>query len=91
MFFEWDERKAEFNVQKHGASFSDVIFFEFEAALEVVDSRWDYGETRILTYAPLKGALHALVYTRREDRIRVISLRRANERERAAYEKRAAG
>jgi uncharacterized DUF497 family protein len=88
MFFEWDERKAACNLSKHGVAFDHVVLFEFELAVETIDDRWDYGETRMIAYAPLNGSLHALVYTRRDDRIRVISLRRANERERLAYEKR---
>ncbi len=88
MFYEWDEAKAAFNLRKHGVAFDDVRHFDFERALETVDERRDYGERRMIAYAPLHGRLHALVYVLRADAIRIIGLRRANDRERQAYEQR---
>ena len=83
--FEWDERKAAQNLAKHGVAFDAVERFDFEAVWEMADDRFDYGERRILAVAPLDGRLHALIYTRRGNAIRVISLRAASRRESRKY------
>jgi uncharacterized protein len=59
--------------------------FDFETALVLRDHRKNYGEERYRAYDTIKGRLHALVFTHREGRIRVISLRKSNAREIATY------
>ena len=54
-------------------------------ALTVEDDRHDYGEDRFLTIGFLDGAMVVLVWTPRGSADRIISLRKANERERAQY------
>ena len=54
-------------------------------ALTVEDDRHDYGEDRFLTIGLLDGAMVVLVWTPRGGADRIISLRKANERERAQY------
>jgi uncharacterized DUF497 family protein len=76
--YAWDERK-------HGVDFAIVQNFDFETAIVLRDDRKDYGEDRYRAYGTINGRLHALVFTRREGRIRVISLRKSNAREIAAY------
>ena len=53
--------------------------------LTVEDERRDYGETRYITVGFLDGAMVVLVWTPRNDGYRIISLRKANERERKHY------
>ena len=55
------------------------------ATLTVEDDRRDYGEDRFITIGFLDGAMVVLVWTRRNDGYRIISMRKANERERALY------
>lgn len=50
------------------------------------DTRKDYGEKRFVTLGTLEGALTVLVWTDRFPSIHVISMRRANRRERKAYQ-----
>jgi uncharacterized protein len=84
--FEWDEVNRERNLAKHGLDFVEVSEFHWEQALVVVDQRKEYGEDRFVAYGPLQGRVVIVVFSRREGIIRVISLRRANEREKRFYE-----
>jgi hypothetical protein len=83
--FEWDEAKRLINLRKHGVDFARVVEFEWEAAQEFEDRRNDYGERRWIAHGKLGGQLHALIYTRRGSRVRVISLREASRKEKANY------
>ena len=86
MEIEFDEAKSRRNSQARGLSFDDVIRFEFAEALVIQDERKEYGETRWRALGLLDERLCALVFTLRAPKLRVISLRRANEREVKAYE-----
>jgi len=55
------------------------------ATLTVEDDRQDYGEDRFITIGYLDGRMVALVWTPRSDTHRIISMRKANEREKALY------
>lgn len=54
-------------------------YFTFE------DCRRDYGESRYITIGFLDGRLVAIAWTPRGDALRVISMRKCNEREQEAY------
>jgi uncharacterized DUF497 family protein len=53
--------------------------------LEQIDIRRDYGEERIIAFGEVDGDELAIVYTMRRGRRRIISARRAHNRERKAY------
>ena len=55
--------------------------------LERIDDRANYGELRYIGIAPLENRLYVVVYTERGNVTRVISLRKANEREVRRYER----
>lgn len=57
----------------------------FGPTLTVEDDRRDYGEARYITVGYLDGDMVVLVWTPRDEACRVISMRRANERERQFY------
>jgi uncharacterized DUF497 family protein len=63
-----------------------VAEFDFGSAVFAADTRKDYGEDRTRALGFIADTLYALVFTVRNGAIRVISLRRANRRERARYE-----
>jgi uncharacterized DUF497 family protein len=86
MNYEWDEGKRAANLAKHGIDFNDAADFDWSTAIETVDDRYDYGETRWVALGNLKQRLHVIIYTLRDDSIRIISLRKANPRERQYYE-----
>ena len=68
-------------------SFERFADLDLETALSVGDSRADYGERRIRILGLIDGVLHAAVITLRGQKVRVISLRRANRREERGHAK----
>jgi uncharacterized DUF497 family protein len=85
--FEWHDAKAEANLQAHGVSFDLAkTVFKDPFAIELVDDREDYGEERFIVIGMAEGNVVLYVaYTEREDRIRIISARRATQNEEAHY------
>ena len=88
--YEWDNRKAVVNLEKHGVAFEAVYRFDWRSVIEEVDCRDESGELRIKTMGFLGVKLHVLIYTERGDRIRVISLRKATRQEERDYAKKKA-
>lgn len=87
MEYEWDEEKQARNKEKHGISFESIEFADWGWALTLPDTRHDYGEKRFLSYVPIDGRLCAIIYVDRGNVRRIISLRKANIKERKFYEK----
>jgi uncharacterized DUF497 family protein len=87
MDFEWDAAKAEVNEARHGVSFNLAARVLLDPhRVEVYDGRHDYGEDRWATIGYADPAVLYVVYTvRGEDVIRLISARKANEKERRQY------
>jgi uncharacterized protein len=81
----FDPRKNERNIRERGLSFERAAEFDFGTAITVEDKRRDYGEVRYRVLGRIGAELHALVFTLREGTLRVISLRRANRKERRLY------
>ena len=86
MEVEFDPDKNERNIRERGLSFELAAEFDFESALIREDTRRDYGESRFRSLGFIGPELHALVFTVRGDALRIISLRKANRRERTLYE-----
>ena len=86
MKIEFDPAKNERNIRERGLSFDMAAEFAWDGALVIEDDRRDYGERRFRAFGFIGDRLHALVFTPREGGIRVISLRRANQREVKSYE-----
>jgi uncharacterized protein len=85
MDFEWDDAKRLSNLQKHGIDFIDVPPLFDGEILTVEDTRYSYGEQRFITLGLLQGRLIAVVHTERDDRIRLISTRKATKYEQRIY------
>jgi uncharacterized protein len=85
---EWDPEKAAANLCTHGVDFADAVgAFEDVHALSREDPQ-AHGEQRFVTVGmDFLGRVLTIVYTYREDRIHLISARRAARRERATYER----
>ncbi len=83
----WDEGKRRSNLRKHGVDFASLAAFDWAAALHREDPREAYGEVRMVSIGPLDKRLHVVVWTERAEAIRIISLRKANSRERDLYER----
>ena len=83
MEYEWDDGKNEANIAAGRLGFAAVESFEWETA--VIRPRPRSGESRWAAIGYIGDRLHFVVYTAREDRIRIISLRRASRQEERIY------
>lgn len=86
MEYEWDEAKHKKNITKHGVDFTSMAGFDWETSITARDIRREYGETRYVSYGLIGLRLYACVYTQRNNKRRIISLRKANEKEEEIYE-----
>jgi len=85
--FEWDDEKAASNLVKHGISFDDAkTVFADDAAFIRPDDKHSQTEERFFIIG-LASIGHVLIvyFTKRGEKIRLISSRRANENEREKY------
>ncbi|XBQ15195.1 MAG: BrnT family toxin [Oceanicaulis sp.] len=82
--YEWDEAKRAQNLAKHKVDFSAVRGMDWRQAIS--DPQFREGETRFITVGPIGDRLHCLIWTWRDENVRVISLRKANSREERAYD-----
>jgi uncharacterized protein len=85
MDLEWDEAKRQKALDERGLDFADVVHFDLRNASVFEDERKEYGERRFIAFGYLFGRPCCLVFTQRESRVRILSLRKANERERRKY------
>lgn len=85
MLFSYDPAKSERNEQLRSLAFSLAEDFDWTTALIVEDKRKDYAEPRYQALGLLGEHLHMLVFTPRGATVHVISLRRANQRERTRH------
>ena len=87
--FEWDATKASSNLQKHGVSFSEAkTVFNDEFSLTMPDLEHNGDEDRWIDLGlSAQGLLLIVVYTDRNNRIRIISARTATSNEQKMYAK----
>jgi uncharacterized protein len=81
MQIEFDPVKDASNQTKHGVSLALAAELEWDAALVWVDTRYEYGELRMIALAPEFNVLYYVAFVDRGEVRRIISLRRANRRE----------
>jgi uncharacterized protein len=81
MRIEFDPVKDASNQEKHGVSLALAAELEWDAALVWVDTRYEYGELRMIALAPEINVLYYVAFVDRGEVRRIISLRRANRRE----------
>ncbi|MBF0217443.1 MAG: BrnT family toxin [Candidatus Omnitrophica bacterium] len=81
MKYEWDYRKNRNNIEKHGLDFNDAVLFFENPYLTFSDLRFNYGEERYFAIGTIRSRVIVLIFTKRKDTIRIISMRKANERE----------
>ena len=82
--YEWDEDKRAKNILNHRTDFDLIHSFDWATALTVLDSRFD--EPRYSALGLIGKRLYFVAYTVRKDKIRLISMRKANKREVRSYE-----
>ena len=88
MKYEWDLAKSASNVAKHGLDFEDAEHVFAGPCVTFVDSRFDYGEERLITLGLLAGRVVLIAHAPRGEKTRIISMRKANQREQKIYQKR---
>ncbi|MGH7248182.1 MAG: BrnT family toxin, partial [Pseudomonadota bacterium] len=83
---EFDPEKDGINREKHGVSlaFGAEVLAD-RNRLDVLDVRFDYAEERFVCYGMAEGRVWACVFTRRGAFHRIISVRKANDRETRRY------
>lgn len=86
MEIEFDLAKSDANVRTRNLPFELAAEFDFETALIWQDTRKAYPEARFAALGLLDGRLHSLVFSETPTGIRIISFRKANQREVKRYE-----
>ena len=81
----FDAAKDAANLAKHGVPLALAVELEWGLLIAVPDTRRNYGEKRMVGYAPIGQRVYCVVFTDRGQRRRVISLRKANVREVRRY------
>lgn len=82
---EFDEAKRLATLESRGLDMARAGEVFEGATLTDEDDRRDYGEARFITIGFLDGKMLVLVWTPRDDVYRIISMRKANERERKKH------
>ena len=85
MEFTWSETKRASNIVAHGLDFVDahVVFEGMTYTFE--DDRLSYSEQRFVTLGLLAGIPVSVVHTENDHEIRIISFRKATQRESQIY------
>jgi uncharacterized DUF497 family protein len=93
VIFDWDSSKNSENIEKYGISFEQAqeIFFD-PLHLSTLDERFSHFKERWITIGATENGevivvAHLYYVEEPEERIRIISARRATRRERRQYEK----
>jgi len=86
MIITYDRWKSQRNVLERGLWFDLAADFDFASAIYALDERRNYSEDRVRAIGRIHSRIYVLVYTTTSAGIRVISLRRANAREKRRYE-----
>ena len=82
----FDPDKSQRNELERGLPFTWVQEMEWGTSLIKEDTRKDYGERRFLAMGKIQVRINAVVFKPRNDKVHVISLRKANAREIQHYE-----
>ncbi len=86
--YEWYQEKSDKNLSKRGLSFADAETDFSGPCVTFEDTRFDYGEPRFITFGLLDERMVVIAHTPRGDKTRIISMRKANDREQKTYQER---
>jgi uncharacterized DUF497 family protein len=79
----YDPRKRAKTLAERGLDFADAATVFAGVTVEMEDDRRDYGEKRMICYGHLAGRLVVVVYVQRGEARHIVSMRKANDREKA--------
>lgn len=85
MEFEYDPNKSHKNAEKHGIDFVEGQALWEDSGLVLLPSRYPE-ERRYLAIGRIGDLLWTVVFTERNERVRLISIRRSRHDERSLYE-----
>lgn len=86
MNFEWDPKKSNFNKKKHGVSFSQATAIWQGVHINLNNiAKSSEGESRSATLGLIGGKVYTAIWTKRNERIRIISVRRARNGEEKVF------
>jgi uncharacterized protein len=85
MEFTWAETKRTANLKAHGLDFVDAALVFEGVTFTFEDDRFSYGEQRFITLGLLAGIPVSVVHTESDYEIRIISFRKATNREAEIY------
>ena len=87
MKFAWDADKSDTCFEERGFDFAYTLrAFLDPKRIVRKDTRWSYGEDRYQMLGAIEHRVFVVVYTIRSSAIRIISARKANQREVKDYE-----
>jgi len=87
MEIEYDHAKRLATIADRGIDYEDAsLVFAGSRRITWADDRQDYGEAREITMGELAGRLVVIAHTARNEVTRIISMRKANERETRWFE-----
>jgi uncharacterized protein len=81
----YDPSKRAATLSERGLDFEDAAEVFAGDTLDFADDRFEYGEVRYVTVGHLRGRMVVVVWTPRGETRHVISMRKANEREKARF------
>ena len=84
--FQWDPRKANANVAKHGVDFADAVGVFFDPIAITIPDLHQNEERFVTIGMDFLGRVLVVVFAWRGSQIRIISARRASRTERREYE-----
>jgi len=89
LFFEWDSTKAESNIIKHKVSFEEAsTIFADNSSITIDDPLHSITEKRFITIGvSVNNRVLVVIHTARAKKIRIISARKASNKEKQQYEK----
>lgn len=85
MQFEYDPAKSISNNRKHGIDFEQAQELWLDSNLFILPSRFPL-ESRYLAVGRIEERLFTAIFTERDDKVRLISVRRARDEETKLYE-----
>ena len=86
MEIEFDEAKRQRILAERGLDMAESASIFAESHFQIEDLRKDYGEARFRVWGFLKGRRVSLVWTQRENKRRIITMRHAHEHEHKIYQ-----
>ncbi len=88
MKISFDRKKREATLAERGLDFRDAAEVFEGITFDYKDTRFDYPEIRMITAGHLRGRLVIIFWTQRGETRHIISMRKANAREKTRYGKR---